>query len=263
MSRRFKLWHVIFAFAAVGGFNPVPSTSAQQAPAAHGAHWSYSGVDGPSHWGDLEPDYATCKTGERQSPIDIKNAKKDSTLAPIQFDYKPSPLKIINNGHTIQINYAPGSNITVNGKSYALVQFHFHKPSEEEIAGEKSNADIHLVHKGPDGSLAVVAVQLKDGSANPAIRTLWANMPDAINKEIEVANVKFNAADLLPANRNYYTFEGSLTTPPCSEGVVWFVLKATREVSSEQLSAFGKLYPMNARPIQPSNGREIRESDFK
>jgi carbonic anhydrase len=263
MNRRFGIGHVIFAFALVGVFGVASSIFAQQAPAAHGAHWAYSGADGPAHWGDLESDYATCKTGQRQSPIDIKGAKKDSTLAPIQFDYKPSPLKIINNGHTIQINFAPGSSITVNGKSYALVQFHFHKPSEEEIAGKKPSMGIHLVHKDAGGALAVVAVLLKDGSANPAIQTLWANLPNTVDKETEVPNVKFNAADLLPANRNYYTFDGSLTTPPCSEGVTWFVLEATREVSPEQVAAFGNLYPSNARPIQAANSREIRESDFK
>ena len=261
MNRRLRVTRLILGLALFTTFSVAKPGLAQEKPAAK-AHWSYSGPDGPSHWGDLEPDFATCKTGEHQTPINIKDAKSDSTLPPIQFDYKPSPLKIINNGHTIRINYAPGSSITINGKTFPLTQFHFHKPSEEEIAGKKFDMVIHLVHERSDGA-AAVAVLLKGGRGNPVIQKLWANLPKTEGNEMEVANVTINAADLLPADRNYYTFDGSLTTPPCSEGVEWFVLKTPVELSAAQIAAFGKLYQMNARPIQPLNGRGVRESEFK
>jgi carbonic anhydrase len=245
-------------YSALGVAKPI---FAQEKTAAS-THWTYSGPNGPSHWGDLEPDFATCKNGKRESPIDIKNARRDSALPPIQFDYKPSPLKIINNGHTIRVDYAPGSSITVDGKTFPLTQFHFHRPSEEEIAGRKSDMVIHLVHERSDGT-AVVAVLVKSGAENPAIQKLWANLPKTEGKEEEVANLAINAADLLPTDRNYYTFDGSLTTPPCSEGVEWFVLKTPIEISIGQIATFAKFYPMNARPIQPMNGREVRESELK
>jgi carbonic anhydrase len=248
----------IAAFAFVSALATAAPAFAQAAP----AHWSYSGDHGPSHWGDLEPDYATCSEGKHQSPIDIKGAKKDASLAPIQFDYKAVPLKVVNNGHTIQINYDAGSSVTVGGKTYPLIQFHFHKPSEEEIAGTKYDMVIHLVHKLRD-RLLVVGILAETGAENPMIKTLWANLPATEGKESEVRGVTINAADLLPADRNYYTFDGSLTTPPCSEGVQWYVIKTPIHLSAAQVGAFAKIYPMNARPIQPSNGREIRESELK
>jgi carbonic anhydrase len=223
-------------------------------------HWSYQGATGPSHWAAMEHEYSTCGLGKTQSPIDIKDsAAKTSDLPAIAFDYKPSPLKIVDNGHTVQVMYAPGSSITVAGKQYELVQFHFHKPSEEKINGKPSDMVVHLVHRDSDGKLAVVAVLLQAGSANPLIETLWKNVPKEKEKEQAVSGVEVNAAQLLPANKAaYYTFVGSLTTPPCSEGVTWFVLKAPTTISKDELASFGKLYAMNARPTQPLNGREIR-----
>lgn len=265
MSDRMKLAILLGVLAMLGAFGSAPAAFAQAAPATaplHAPHWGYSGAGGPSHWGDLDPSFATCKTGKRQSPIDIKGAKKDATLAPIQIDYKPSPLKIVDNGHTIKIDYAAGSSVTVGGKKYPLTQFHFHKPSEEEIAGKKYAMVIHLVHELPDGAV-VVALLVKSGAENPLIQKLWANLPKTEGKEIEVAGVTIDAADLLPADRNYYNFGGSLTIPPCGEGVNWFVMKTPIEMSAAQIAVFAKHYPMNARPIQPANGREIKESDFK
>jgi carbonic anhydrase len=225
-----------------------------------GHEWSYEGDEGPKHWGDLQPNFATCKTGQHQSPIDIRDAKKES-LPPIQFDYKPSPLSIINNGHTIQINYAPGSFITVGDKRYQLKQFHFHHPSEEHINGKPFDMVIHLVHADDEGDLAVVAVLLRKGSANPTIQKLWENLPRSEGKERTVPGVEVNAAALLPQALSYYTFEGSLTTPPCTEQVRWFVLKAPVEISADEIAAFGKLYPHNARPPQPLNGRTVAQSE--
>ena len=251
----------LILLALYSAFGVAKPGFAQEKPAGS-THWTYSGPNGPSHWSDLEPDFAICKTGKRESPIDIKNARRDSALPPIQFDYKPSPLKIINNGHTIRVDYAPGSSITIDGKTFPLTQLHFHRPSEEEIAGKKFEMVIHLVHERSDGA-AVVAVLVKSGGENPAIQKLWTNLPKTEGEEEEVANLVINAADLLPTDRNYYTFDGSLTTPPCSEGVKWFVLKTPIEISTAQIATFAKFYPMNARPIQPRHGREVRESELK
>lgn len=219
--------------------------------------WDYGAKHGPKHWGALKQEFATCGIGKTQSPIDIRNAVP-SKLEPIRFDYHPAPLHIIDNGHTIQVNYAPGSSITVEGKRYELVQFHFHKPSEERINGRSFDMVAHLVHRDQDGHLAVVAVLLKKGGANRLIQTLWDALPRKKDEE-EVKSVEVNAADLLPSDKSaYYTFTGSLTTPPCSEDVTWFVLKSPMVVSEDEIIRFGHLYSMNARPTQPLNGREIR-----
>jgi carbonic anhydrase len=231
--------------------------------AAHGgAHWTYSGKTGPAKWASLEKDFGSCSLGKTQSPIDIRDsAAKKEDLPAIDFDYKPAPLNIIDNGHTIQINYAPGSSITVGDKQYELVQFHFHKPSEEKLNGKNFDMVAHLVHKDADGNLAVVAVLLKKGSASPLVKTLWKNLPKQKGHEVAVDAVTINIADLLPSDRGYYTFAGSLTTPPCSENVTWFVLKHPSSISSDEIARFAKSYPMNARPVQPLNGREVKASN--
>jgi len=226
---------------------------------AEGGHWGYTGHGGPKEWGGLDPAFATCKLGKHQSPIDIHGAKA-ADLPAIQFDYKPSPLKVIDNGHTIQVNYAPGSTIDVGGSKYELLQFHFHHPSEEKVNGKPHAMVAHLVHKNADGKLAVVAVLLDKGGSSEAIDAIWKNLPKEKEKEVAVANVTIDASKLLPAKRGYYAFEGSLTTPPCSEEVRWLVLKAPVKIGSEQVAAFGKLYPMNARPTQPLNGRSLQAS---
>jgi carbonic anhydrase len=226
------------------------------------AHWSYSGSEGPEHWGDLGPAFALCRNGKEQSPIDIREPH-NSDLQPIHFDYSPVPLKIINNGHTIQINVKTGGGITIGGAQYQLVQFHFHKPSEEAIDGKHFDMVAHLVHQDAGGKLAVVAVLLKSGKENLLIRSLWNNLPAEEGKEYSPGIVTVNVASLLPADQSYYTFAGSLTTPPCSEGVTWYVLKSPVQVSASQIAAFGKLFPMNARPIQPTNSRQILEGGFK
>jgi carbonic anhydrase len=236
------------------------SAIAQDYPSA--PRWSYSADDGPDHWGDLSPDFAACKTGQRQSPINIVGAQP-AELAPIHFDYKLSPLKIINNGHTIQINYEPGSSITVNGTALPLVQFHFHYVSENEIDGKKYDMELHFVHMdAAAGRSAVVAVFIKSGAENAMLRDLWSHIPREAGKEEELKKVVINAANLLPADQNYYVFDGSLTIPACKEGIRWFVMKTPIEASPAQIAAFAKYYPTNARPIQPTNGREIHESNF-
>ena len=176
------------------------------------------------------------------------------------MSYNAVPLNIIDNGHSVQINYPAGGTLTVGNKIYTLKQFHFHHPAEEEIEGKKFDLVAHLVHSNVEGHLVVIAILFKKGAANPLFDTLWKNIPAEKEKAVEVNSVTVNAKDLVPAETGYYTFQGSLTTPPCSEGVTWYVLKTHATLSAEQLDAFAKLYPHNARPLQPINGREIFES---
>jgi len=222
-------------------------------------HWDYSDEFGPTHWGDLSAEFVTCKTGHRQSPIDIRAPHK-ADLPAIHFDYKPVPLHIIDNGHTIMINYAPGSFISIAGKKYALQQFHFHRPSEEEINGKNSDMAVHLVHVDKAGHLAVVAVLLQRGQNNSLIDELWKELPRQKEQEERWDNVQIDASHLLPSDRSYYTFSGSLTTPPCSEHVTWFVLKQPTTVSPKEIERFSEVYPHDSRPTQPLNGRVVLES---
>jgi carbonic anhydrase len=220
-------------------------------------HWTYQGHGGPEEWGSLNSEFGTCKLGKLQSPIDIHGAQV-ADLQAIKFNYQPSVLKIIDNGHTIQVNYAPGSSINVGGARYELVQFHFHRPSEEKVDGKSFSMVAHLVHRNSAGKLAVVAVLLDKGGASELIDTLWKNIPREKEKEMVVASVTIDVTKLLPQNKGYYTFQGSLTTPPCSEDVTWFVLKTPLPIANDEIAAFGKIYALNARPVQPLNGRVIQ-----
>ena len=222
-------------------------------------HWSYDGKGAPSAWGHLQPDFAACSEGKRQSPIDIQDGAK-LELEPIKFDYKPAPLRIIDNGHTVQVNFSEGSSITVSGLRYELKQFHFHKPSEERIDGKAYDMVVHLVHKSNDGRVAVVAVLMEAGAPNPFIAALWPHLPLESGREVSLPEVMVDLNGLLPETRSYFAYMGSLTTPPCTEGVLWLVMKTPVTVAAEQVGIFGKLYSMNARPVQPANGRLIKES---
>jgi len=226
---------------------------------AHGrdVHWAYSGDTGPDSWGRLKPEFQQCMLGKRQSPIDIRDGIPVQ-LDPIQFDYRPSNFRVIDNGHTVQVNVEPGNGITVMGHRYELVQFHFHRPSEERINGRQFEMVAHLVHKDLDGRLAVVAVLMESGKAHPVVQQVWNNLPLEKNTE-QGALSQIDLGQLLPEQRHYYTYMGSLTTPPCTEGVLWMVLKQPAPVSREQIGVFGKLYPMNARPVQPASGRLIKD----
>jgi carbonic anhydrase len=239
-----------------------PHSARAQAKAPE-PQWSYAGSDGPDHWSDLDPSFAACKAGMHQSPIDIRDAEESPDLAPIRFDYKLSPLKIVNNGHTVRINYEPGSSIVVNGVSLPLTEFHFHHRSETEINGQKFDMELHLVHEDPAaGRAAVVAILIKSGAENALLRQLLSYAHLKIGEEVYKKKVVINAAGFLPADQNYYVFDGSLTTPPCSEPVRWYVLMQIIEASPSQIAAFTKLYPDNARPVEPLNGRSVRQSDF-
>jgi carbonic anhydrase len=207
----------------------------------------------------LAPENATCASGQRQSPIDITDGIKVE-LDAVQFDYRPSGFRVVDNGHTVQVNVAHGNTIEVLGKHYELVQFHFHRPSEERIDGKPFDMVVHLLHKSADGKLAMVAVLLERGSAQPIVQAVWNNLPLEQDEEVS-AKDQIDLAELLPSDRRYYTYMGSLTTPPCSEGVLWMVMKTPVQISPEQLSIFARLYPMNARPVQALRGRIIKESN--
>jgi len=222
----------------------------------HGPHWGYEGHGGPAHWAELEKENAVCGAGQRQSPIDIANAT-NAGLAPIAFDYRDAALEILNNGHTIQVNRGEGSSISVDGEKYELVQFHFHTPSENTVGGKPFDMELHLVHKNAQGRLAVVGIFMKAGAENVVLGKAWGHMPSHAGHTEQVASVSINPADLLPANRTYTGFNGSLTTPPCSEGVKWFVMQDAVEVSSAQVKQFAQVVGSNARPTQPLNGRFV------
>jgi carbonic anhydrase len=219
-------------------------------------HWGYSGEGAPKNWGKLDPAFVTCATGKAQSPINVtKSAKGDGKA--VAFDYKNGTSEILNNGHTVQVNYVPGSTITLDGRAYELKQFHFHAPSENTINGKHFPMEGHFVHQDKDGKLAVVAVMFTDGAANPAIASLWKELP-AKEGEKHALATPLNAADLLPAERHYYRFEGSLTTPPCSEGVSWLVETTPVSASKAQVAAYTTAmgHPNN-RPVQPINSRQV------
>ncbi|XZG71439.1 carbonic anhydrase [Chitinibacteraceae bacterium HSL-7] len=221
--------------------------------AAFAADWGYHGDHGPKAWG------GECQSGKAQSPVNIVTKQASAADLPgLSFQYAPSSVRLVNNGHTIQLNYDAGSRVLIGNDAYSLLQFHFHAPSEEKINGKPADMVAHLVHKNDAGQLAVVAVLFKVGAENKTLATFWNKLPKQ-QGEVNDAAV-FNAFDLLPENWGYYAFEGSLTTPPCSEGVRWQVLKEPVTLSRAQLNAFKKLFPMNARPVQPLNGRVIKSS---
>jgi carbonic anhydrase len=224
---------------------------------AHKPHWSYEGEGGPEHWGDLDPEFVLCGTGESQSPVDIVRADAiPQELPNIAFNYQPTEVKIINNGHAIQVNYDPGSYIEVDGVRYDLLQFHFHAPSEHTFDGKLLAMEMHLVHKSADGKLAVVGVMIEEGAENAAYQPVWDNLPAEEGPE-QATGLQVNAADLLPAEKMTYRYSGSLTTPPCSEGVSWFVMTNPVALSAKQITAFESIYKGNNRPVLPLHGREI------
>ncbi|MFZ6676004.1 carbonic anhydrase [Undibacterium sp. Xuan67W] len=224
------------------------------------AHWSYTGSHDARHWAELDQNFATCKLGKVQSPINIltKSAEK-AALPAIGFAYSAGAAEVINNGHTIQVNLPAAGKASFDGVDYQLLQFHFHTPSEERINGKAYPLVAHLVHKNVDGKLAVVAVLFKLGKENTALKSVFNTLP-AKEGDKTALDGMLNPSDMLPADATYYAFMGSLTTPPCSEEVRWQVLKTPVEISKTQLAQFKKLYRMNARPVQPLNGRKVQVS---
>ena len=247
----------VFAFVFVA-----LSMAAVNAFAAGETKWSYAGATGPAKWGNLNPEFYVCRDGQRQSPIDIRDAKADlGSLPSLLFDYKAVPLKVIDTGHTVQVNYAPGSYMMVAGAKYELSYIQFHKPSEITLEGKGREMAAHLFHKTAEGKQVVVAVMLDAGAGNAFTKSAFHNISKEKGKESVVDGVTVNALDLLPKDKKaYYTFNGSLTTPPCTEDITWFVLRSPASIAPEDVARFGALYPANARPVQPLNGRPVQST---
>ncbi|HBH62523.1 MAG TPA: carbonic anhydrase [Nitrospiraceae bacterium] len=225
--------------------------------AAEGTHWSYSGHEGPEHWGGLSPEYAMCGTGKNQSPINI-TGMIEAELEPVQIDYKDVPLDVMNNGHTIKVGYAEGSTMKIEGQTFKLLQFHFHTPSENQIEGKSFPMEAHLVHADNEGNLAVIGVMFDEGKANSSIEEIWKLMPAEAGKTNTASDVRVNVMNMLPANKDYYRFNGSLTTPPCTEGVRWFVMKNPVSASKEQIEKYSHtMHHDTNRPVQPIHARPV------
>ena len=227
--------------------------SAGLAEDAH--HWGYEGETGPDMWGSLDAANGMCSSGSQESPIDITGAIS-AGLPPLHIRWRKRPDTIVNNGHTIQLNFAGGDALNVGGRSYELTQFHFHHPSEHLVDGKVFAMEAHFVHAAADGGLAVVGVFMAPGRANAAFNKIVSTMPAEEGPPLP-ADPAIDPNGLLPTRRAYYRYAGSLTTPPCSETVDWLVLADRIEVSEADIARFAKLYPMNARPVQNRNRRFI------
>lgn len=243
--------------AAASANDPAP-----QAP--HQAHWDYMGIDGPQHWGILDAGYMVCEKGREQSPIDVKTSQDHEAFSPLVFHYQSSPVHVVNNGHTVQVNYKAGSTVQFNGQKYALRQFHFHDPSEHHIDGQRYPIEMHMVHQSQSGHLLVIGIFIQIGEHNPILDRAGKWIEQKLGHRIPIkgedirSGLVLNVKDLLPMDTShFYSYHGSLTTPPCSEGVQWIILKEHIEVSEQQVQRFVRTIGPNARPIQLPSGRLI------
>lgn len=233
-------------------------TSAPEAEAeAEAIHWGYEGEGSPENWGSLDPDYIACGEGMAQSPVDVP---ADAPVNPddVGYAYAETAVNIVNNGHAIQVNVDEGSSTAeIDGTAYMLQQFHFHSLSEHTLAGENMAMEMHLVHADADGNNAVISALIVEGEENPAFAPVWENMPAEEGDPVTIEGVFVNPSDLLPEDRSYYHYMGSLTTPACTEGVNWHILTQPIELSADQLATFRAIHDGTNRPIQPMNGREF------
>ncbi len=220
--------------------------------------WSYQGPTGPQHWGELDPKFVLAKTGRRQSPIDLAGPFHPGA-ATVFFDYRDVPLQVVNNGHSIQVDCPQGGAITVGGRQFRLVQFHFHTPSEHTVQGRHHDMELHLVHQDDQGRLAVVGIFMAPGEPARTIRTVWDHLPTYAGDSLSPPGVRVSATDLLPGNRHFVQYDGSLTTPPCSEDVLWIMMLEPIGVSPQQVSRFESVIGPSNRPVQPLNERVLLE----
>ncbi len=231
-----------------------PTSSAAQ------PHWTYEGATGPEHWAEVDPKFTACRDGKRQSPIDLggaaASAAPSSDLAPLQVRYAPLGAEFFDSGHALQLDFDGGA-LDFGGKRFALKQLHFHTPAEHTRDGKRAAVELHLVHQADDGALAVIAVQWELGDAHAGLAPLWEQLPERGGARRKL-KAPFDPTTLLPDARGYFTYEGSLTAPPCSENVTWIVLRATATVSAEQLAALRARYDLNARQTQLPGARAVR-----
>jgi len=245
---------------------PRPTSRPSATPAEADPEWHYDGEGGPEHWGALSPAFRLCADGRRQSPIDVRAAMPETAAPAMQLRFPPATLRIahhehvadgINNGHTIQINYDDGDTLTVGQTTYPLVQYHFHHPSEHTVEGRRYPMEMHLVHRAADGAMAVVGVLIREGTHNTAFDPIWSRLPDRTGEELHYEHITVDIDALLPASHRSFRYDGSLTTPPCTEGVKWFVLTDPIELDRGQVQAFEARVADNSRPIQPGNRRVV------
>lgn len=262
MTRQRHIERRFFMRRIIGGALACPVCAVAAGPAfaaAEGSpHWSYEGHEGPEHWGELTPDFKTCDVGVQQSPVDLVGPVP-AKVGAVKPSFKKMPLEVLNNGHTVQVNCAPGSGSRIAGKQFDLLQFHFHHPSEHLLDGRSLAMECHFVHRSSDGQLAVLGVFIREGRANEMLAPIWRAMPRR-KADAYKPGVTIDPAALLPEDRTYFRYHGSLTTPPCSEGVLWTVFAQPVEASSEQIQTFAAMFPNNARPVQTLNRRYLLEN---
>jgi carbonic anhydrase len=251
-------WVVILAMAGVAACSDSSNGGgdSQDAGGADGQilHWTYEGAEGPEHWSELSPDYVLCNTGEQQSPVDIPSSVAPGPINGVTLTYAAAPGAILDNGHTVQVNITGGNKITEGGKDYHLAQFHFHKHSEHTVGGASQRLEMHLVHTASDGAYTVLAVFLKSGAANTALDEVFSKMASATETAAPLSH-DIDPTALLPAVKDGWVYDGSLTTPPCTEGVHWRVYGVPLEASSEQIAKF--MHDPSYRPSQPLNARTV------
>ncbi len=236
--------------------------AATAACAQSGANWDYYGKTGPLGWGRLDPAYQACSKGHEQSPIDIRGAHLNKSLQPIEFHYMAGSVTLENNGRTIVVHVNPGSYIVAGGVRYDLQQFEFHHPSETAVSGKLTDLGVQLLHKSADGKMVIIEVRLAmdRGNPNAVLAMLWPHLPKKPGTTEKVTDM-VNAGGFLPMDRGYWTYMGSLSTPPCTEGVRWFVYEEQISLSLDQLRTFTMLFRMNSRPLQEAHGRRIEANE--
>lgn len=242
---------VLLAAGCAPAAVPDPAPGAEER-----AHWSYGGETGPAAWGRLSPDFALCETGTMQSPINLADASTVPLPGPV-FQYRAAPLEVANLGHTLQVNYAPGSTLVLGNDTYELVQFHFHTPAEHLLRGQHFPMAAHLVHRSAAGELAVVGVLIREAAENAAVRAVWNRLPTTEGQVHRDPSAALSAEALLPRDRTNYRYPGSLTTPPCTEGVKWIVMAEPIEMSRAQIAAVRNIIHTTNRPIQPIGSRRL------
>jgi carbonic anhydrase len=235
-------------------------SEAKEAYSTHTAHWSYDGDTGPEHWGELDPANSACVKGSEQSPtnIEFSQVKADKKLEGIQIQYEPTTFSLVNNGHTVQANATTESNsIVVEGNEYKLAQFHFHTPSEHQFNGQNYDMELHLVHKDANGKLAVLGVMIQEGRENEKLASVWDVLPKEVTEKDISVKEPIDLQALLPQDQTSFHYNGSLTTPPCTEDVKWVIFELPIEMSKAQIQAFQEIFPDNHRPVQSLKEREI------
>lgn len=232
------------------------------AMAQSGGNWDYAGKTGPLAWGKLDPAYQACSKGHEQSPIDIHGAHLNKKLQPIEFHYIAGSVEVENTGNLIVVRVRPGSYIVAEGVRYDLQQFEFHHPSETAVKGKLTDMDVELLHKSSDGKLAVIEIRmaLDRGAPNAVLAMLWPHLPKTAGAKATVTDM-VNPRGFLPPDQGYWTYTGSLTTPPCTEGVRWFVFENEISVSLDQIRAYTYLFRLNSRPLQDAHGRRIEANE--